>query len=138
MPIKRSLSGVLGAMTLALASVLATGPAQAAPSAAAPWTSPAPARTELLPPGAGVHCAPGNFCASVWDPSANRFRVFYFYHCTRYYLSNWNGWGEAKNSQTGGATATLYGSGGNVIRTYPADGNVYAVDWSPVYSLRNC
>ncbi|MFF5784741.1 hypothetical protein ACFY8P_07225 [Streptomyces sp. NPDC012693] len=145
MPTKRSLPGVLGAMTLALASVLAAGPAHAAPSAVPPapsavppTSSPAPARTELLPPGAGVSCSPGNFCASVWDPTANRFRVFYFYNCTRYYLSNWNDWGEAKNSQTGGAVATVYGSGGTVIRTVPADNNVYAVNWTPVYSIRNC
>lgn len=138
MPTKRSLPGVLGAMTLALASVFAAGPAQAAPSAVGPTSSPAPARTELLPPGAGVNCSSGNFCASVWDPTVNRFRVFYFYNCTRYYLSNWNNWGEAKNSQTGGAVATLYGSSGNVIRTIPADNGVYAVDWTPVYSIRNC
>ncbi len=97
-----------------------------------------PRGTELLPPGAGVSCSSGNFCASVWDPTANRFRVFHFYNCTRYYLSNWNDWGEAKNSQTGGAVATIYGSGGDVIRTFPADNNVYAADWTPVHSIRNC
>ncbi|GGY82043.1 hypothetical protein [Streptomyces omiyaensis] len=138
MTTQRALPGVLAAATLALASALTAGPAQAAPTVAGPSSSPAPARTELLPPGAGVNCTTGHFCASVWDPGANRFRVFYFYNCTRYYLSNWNGWGEAKNSQTGNATATLYGSGGNVLRTVPADNGVYAVDWAPVYSLRNC
>ncbi|MFJ3816611.1 hypothetical protein [Streptomyces sp. NPDC090056] len=138
MPTKRSLPGVLGAVTLALASVLTAGPVRAAPAAVAPTSSPAPARTELLPPGAGVSCSPGNFCASVWDPTVNRFRVFYFYNCTRYRLSDWGDWGEAKNSQSGGAVATVYGSGGNVIRTFPADNGVYAVNWAPVYSIRNC
>jgi hypothetical protein len=137
MPTKRSLAGVLGAMALALASAF-TAPAQAAPTAVAPTTSPAPARTELLAPGAGVQCTPGNFCASVWDPTAGRFRLFYFYACTRYYLANWNSWGEAMNSQTGGAVALTYGSSGNVLNRYPADNAPYAVDWTPVYSIRNC
>lgn len=47
-------------------------------------------------------------------------------------------WAEAQNSQTGGAVAGLYGSGGGLLQTVPADNAVYAVNWSPVYSIRNC
>ncbi|MBZ3906608.1 MULTISPECIES: hypothetical protein [Streptomyces] len=134
---KRSLLGAAGTLTLALASVVTAGPAQAATSAASPTTSPA-VRSELLAPGSGVVCSSGNFCASVWDPAANRFRVFYFYNCARYSLSNWNEWGEAKNSQTGSAVARTYGSSGNQLGAYNADNAVYAVNWAPVYSIRNC
>ncbi|UUU32421.1 hypothetical protein JIX56_22350 [Streptomyces sp. CA-210063] len=134
---KRSLLGALGTITLVLASALTSGTAQAAPSAASPTTSPA-VRSELLSPGSGIICSSGNFCASVWDPAAGRFRVFYFFNCARYSLSNWNEWGEAQNSQTGGAVARIYGSSGNELRSYPADNAVYGVDWAPVYSIRNC
>ncbi|QFQ98889.1 hypothetical protein F9278_25105 [Streptomyces phaeolivaceus] len=134
---KRSLLGAAGTLALVLSSVLTSGPAQAASSAASPTTSPA-VRSELLSPGSGIVCGSGNFCASVWDPAANRFRVFYFYNCARYSLSNWNEWGEAKNSQTGSAVARIHGSSGNQLASYNADNAVYAVNWAPVYSLRNC
>jgi hypothetical protein len=137
---KRSFLGTVGTVTLVLASALTSGTAQAASSAtsaASPTTSPA-VRSELLPAGSGIVCSSGNFCASVWDPNAGRFRVFYFYNCARYSLSNWGEWGEAKNSQTGGAVARVYGSSGNELASYPADGGVYAVNWGPVYSIRNC
>lgn len=137
---KRSLLGAVGTVTLMLASVLASGTAQAASSAtsaASPTTSPA-VRSELLSAGSGIVCSSGNFCASVWDPAAGRFRVFYFYDCARYSLSNWNDWGEAQNSQTGGAVARIYGSSGNQLASYPADNGVYGVNWGPVYSIRNC
>jgi hypothetical protein len=107
-------------------------------AAASPTTSPA-VRTALLSPGAGIYCETGNFCASVWDPAAGRFRVFlFFYYCNLYSLANWNDWGEAKNSRTGGAVAHLYGSGGGRLKSIPADNEVYGVDWGPVHSLRNC
>lgn len=137
---QRSFLGAVGTMTLVLASALTSGTAQAAPaatSAASPTTSPA-VRSELLAAGSGIVCGSGNFCASVWDPAAGRFRVFYFYDCARYALSNWNEWGEAQNSQTGGAVARVHGSAGNELASYPANNAVYAVNWGPVYSIRNC
>ncbi|MDX3643175.1 hypothetical protein [Streptomyces sp. MB09-02B] len=137
---KRSFLGAVGTLTLVLASALTSGTAQAASSAtsaASPTTSPA-VRSELLAPGSGIVCSSGNFCASVWDPNANRFRVFYFYNCGRYSLSNWGGWSEAQNSQTGSAVARIYGASGNELASYPANNGVYAVDWTPVYSIRNC
>ncbi|MDX3522657.1 hypothetical protein [Streptomyces scabiei] len=137
---KRALLGAVGTTTLMLASALASGTAGAATSAttaASPTTSPA-VRSELLPAGAGITCNSGEFCASVFDPAAGRFRVFHFYNCARYSLSNWNDWGEAQNSQTGSAVARTYGSAGNELVAYPANGSVYAAHWSPVYSIRNC
>lgn len=160
---KRSLLGVIGTLTLVLASVFATGPAQAAsapdsgrgghmmimPSApvgagsaqalaAAPPTTSPPVESVHVPPGSGVYCRPGNLCASVYDPTAGTFKVFFFYYCNRYSLANWNGWGEVQNSQTGGALGHLYDGNGNHLRVIFADNGVYAQDWTPVWSLRNC
>ncbi|MFJ9907396.1 hypothetical protein ACIRVK_31645 [Streptomyces sp. NPDC101152] len=162
MRITRSLLGLAATVTTVLASVLAAGTAQAAPVphgssggqvmtmpaapegahpasllAVAPTVSPA-VRTAYAGAGGGVYCQSGYFCASVWDPTAGQFKIFFFYSCTRYTLSNWIDWAEAQNSQTEGATARLYGFGGGVLQTIPADNAVYAVNWTPVYSIRNC
>jgi hypothetical protein len=142
------------------AALLATGTAQATPAshgtsghvmtmpaapksarpaallAAAPSTSPA-VRTAYAGAGGRVYCQSGYFCGSVRDPTAGKFTIF-FYSGNRYTLSNWIDWAEAQNSQTGGTVASLYGSGGGLRQTVPADNAVYAVNWSPVYSIRNC
>ncbi|WP_143671935.1 hypothetical protein [Streptomyces caniscabiei] len=47
-------------------------------------------------------------------------------------------WGEAQNSRTGGAVARVHGSAGDELASCPANNGVYAVNWGPVYSLRNC
>lgn len=159
---KRSLLGLCAALTM-VPALLATQTAQAASAshgtsdghvmtmpaapqtaarpatllAVAPSTSPA-VRTAYAGAGGGVYCQNGYFCASVWDPTAGKFKIFFFYSCNRYTLSNWIDWAEAQNSQTGGAVASLYGSGGGLLQTVPADNAVYAVNWSPVYSIRNC
>ncbi|MEX1656449.1 hypothetical protein ABZ960_25280 [Streptomyces pseudovenezuelae] len=138
---KRSLLGAIGTMTLVLGSVCASGPAQAAtstPSAVAPTISPA-APSQLVPAGDHVTCDTGNFCAGVWDPTADQWRVFFLYDCDRYYLSNWHGTGEVMNSQTDNAQATLHGQNGDVLRTFPVDTtDAPDVDWEPVWSIRNC
>jgi hypothetical protein len=154
---------MIGTLTLVLTSVFATGTAQAAaapddergghmmimPSApegagsaqalaaAPPTTSPA-VHSVHVPPGSGVFCSTGNLCAAVYDPSAGTFKVFFFYSCNRYWMSNWNGFGEVQNSQTGGAAAYLYNRDGSIRKVVPADNGVYAQDWTPVWSLRNC
>ncbi|MDQ0947074.1 hypothetical protein QFZ24_000997 [Streptomyces phaeochromogenes] len=137
---QRSLLGVVGTMTLVLASVFASGSAQAASSATSavsPTISPA-APSQLVPPGDSVTCDTGNFCAGVWDPTVNQWRVFFLYDCNRYYLSNWHGTGEVMNSQTDNAQATIYGENGNVIQTFPVSTDAPDVDWEPVWSIRNC
>jgi hypothetical protein len=53
-------------------------------------------------------------------------------------MTNRNGFGEVQNSQTGGAAAYLYNGDGSVRKVVPADNGVYAQDWTPVWSLRNC
>ncbi|MCD7441448.1 hypothetical protein K4B79_24880 [Streptomyces lincolnensis] len=137
---KSSLLGAVGTMTLMLASVFASGTAQAASSGAsavAPTISPA-ADSRLVPDGSHITCDTGNFCAGVWDPTVNQWRVFFLYHCNRYYLSNWQGTGEVMNSQTDNAQATTYGQSGNVIQTFPVSTDAPDVDWDPVWSIRNC
>ena len=135
---KRSLLGAVGTMTLVLASVFTSGSAQAASTAAvSPTISPA-ARSQLVPSGGSVICDTGNFCAGVWDPTVNQWRVFFLYHCNRYSLANWHGTGEVMNSQTDNAQATIYGQNGNVIRTFPVSTDSPDVDWEPVWSIRNC
>ncbi|MFI9171992.1 hypothetical protein [Streptomyces lincolnensis] len=137
---QRSLLGAVGTMTLVLASVLATGTAQAAssaPSAVSPTVSPA-ADSRLVPSGSHITCDTGNFCAGVWDPTVNQWRVFFLYHCNRYHLSNWHGTGEVSNSQTDNAQATTYGQNGDVIQIFPVSNDKPDVDWEPVWSIRNC
>lgn len=137
---QRSLLGGVGTMTLVLASVFASGTAQAASSvtsAVSPTISPA-AHSQLVPSGTTITCDGGNFCAGVWDPTVDQWRVFFLYHCNRYHLSNWHGTGEVKNSQTDNAQATTYGQNGNVIQTFPVSADEPDVDWEPVWSIRNC
>ncbi|WP_405546806.1 hypothetical protein OG478_45335 [Streptomyces phaeochromogenes] len=140
MRLQRSLLGAVGTMTLVLASVSVSGSAQAASSATSavsPTISPA-APSQLVPSGGHVTCDTGNFCAGVWDPTVNQWRVFFLYDCNRYYLSNWQGTGEVMNSQTDNAQATIYGQNGNMIQTFPVSTDAPDVDWEPVWSIRNC
>jgi hypothetical protein len=88
--------------------------------------------------GPGATCDTGYFCAGVWDPAAGQYRVFFFYDCNRYYLSNWQGTSKVMNNQTDNAEATLYGQNGEVLRTFPTSTDVLDVDWEPVWSIRNC
>jgi len=137
---KRALLSAVGTMTLVPASVFASGSAHAAPSttaAVSPTISPA-APSQLVSSGSHITCDPGNFCAGVWDPTVNQWRVFFLYECSRYYLSNWHGTGEVMNSQTDNAQATIYGQNGNVIQTFPVSTDAPDVDWEPVWSIRNC
>ncbi|WP_326761935.1 hypothetical protein OHB35_46470 [Streptomyces phaeochromogenes] len=140
MRLQRSLLGAASTMTLVLASVSVSGSAQAASSATSavsPTISPA-VPSQLVPSGGHVTCDTGNFCAGVWDPTVNQWRVFFLYDCNRYYLSNWQGTGEVMNSQTDNAQATIYGQNGNVIQTFPVSTDAPDVDWEPVWSIRNC
>ncbi|MEU9915927.1 hypothetical protein [Streptomyces sp. NPDC051001] len=137
---QRPLLAAVGTTTLVLTSVLASGTAQAASSATsavAPTISPA-APSQLVPSGSHITCDTGNFCAGVWDPTVDQWRVFFLYDCDRYYLSNWHGTGEVMNSQTDDAQATTYGQNGDVIQTFPVSTDAPDVDWEPVWSIRNC
>ncbi|NNN34453.1 hypothetical protein HLK59_29650 [Streptomyces sp. S3(2020)] len=136
----RSLLGAVAVMALVPASVLASGPARAASSATSavsPTVSPA-APSQLVPSGSHITCDTGYFCAGVWDPAADQWRVFFLYTCNRYHLSNWHGTGEVMNSQTDNAQATTYGQNGDVIETFPVSTDAPDVDWEPVWSIRNC
>lgn len=85
-----------------------------------------------------ITCDTGNFCAGVWDPTVDRWRVFFLYACNRYHLANRHGTGEVMNSQTDDAQATIHGQNGNVIQTFPVSTDSPDVDWDPVWSIRNC
>ncbi|MES5820807.1 hypothetical protein [Streptomyces sp. RG80] len=137
---QRSLLGAVATMTLVSASVFVSGSAQAATSATsavAPTISPA-ASSQLVPNGEHISCDTGNFCAGVWDPTVNQWRVFFLYDCHLYHLSNWQGTGEVVNSQTGNAQATTHGQNGALIQTYPVSADAPDVNWDPVWSIRNC
>ncbi|GAA4064981.1 hypothetical protein GCM10022233_44360 [Streptomyces shaanxiensis] len=157
---QRSVLGVIGALILALAAVFAAGPAQAASSstnaavappapqgaqaadvsiaAVSPGISPA-ANFIHVAAGGTFDCTSGSLCAAVWDPTTSDWKIYYLYTCARYSLSNWNGTGYYFDEQTGGVTSYFYGQSGNVLRSFKPDGGIrHEVDWTPVWSIRNC
>ncbi|MEV1026472.1 hypothetical protein [Streptomyces sp. NPDC050264] len=156
---RRSLLGGLGALTLALAAVFTTGPAQAAPTdrdlshvLTMPAAAPAPGSAAAEPPttwpkankivhvpiGGSLNCESGNLCVAAWDTTRSDYAVFSLYYCDTYTLSNFLGAGSYQNSQTGGATAYFYGQSGNLIKSVPT--GVYGgnYNWNPVWSIKNC
>ncbi|MFB6891708.1 hypothetical protein ACFCX4_20650 [Kitasatospora sp. NPDC056327] len=106
----------------------------AAPPSVDPW---APTR-HYAPGTSAPDCPGGNFCAHVWDASSRDYVVFFLGRCATYALANWDDRGWYTNQQTGTrATATLYGRSGNKLKDIPI-GAGSIVDWSPVWSIRNC
>ncbi|MFF9396201.1 hypothetical protein [Streptomyces griseoluteus] len=105
-------------------------------TAVSPTISPA-VRTEHGAPGASYTCASGNLCLVVWDPTTSDYKRFSLYTCQKYALSNWNGWGNYYDAQTGGVTSYFYDSSGHVLKSFTSGHNVDQ-DWTPVWSVRNC
>lgn len=161
---KRSFLGIVGVLAWILMAVVSTGPAQAATASANGVSGdvriapPAPhdggtrsARAEaavsptVSPAAHFIHradgelfdCAPGNLCVEVWDPTVSKWKIFFLYHCNRYWLSDWHGNGYYLNKQTGGVTSYFYGQGGDVRRAVTPP-QVGTQDWTPVWSIRNC
>ncbi|WP_405387643.1 hypothetical protein OG596_06560 [Streptomyces sp. NBC_01102] len=113
----------------------AAAPAPAAPSAAAV----SPAADFFCTSGPGYTCPTGNLCARVRDPTVGKYKVFKFYNCNTYALSNWEDTGGYANRQTGSrATAKFYGQSGNVLRSVPVGESIQGYGWSPVWKIRNC
>ncbi|MFE2296168.1 hypothetical protein [Streptomyces sp. NPDC059452] len=132
---------------IAAAALLAAGmvpaasaaPAADGPSAAAQSPRVSPAADYFHTSGPGYTCPTGNFCARVWDPTVQKYKVFKLYKCATYALSYWGGTGGYANRQTGSrATATFYGESGNVLRNVPVGASSTSYNWSPVWKIRNC
>ncbi|ALC18949.1 hypothetical protein ACH46N_05580 [Streptomyces pristinaespiralis] len=161
---KRSFLGIVGVLAWTLMAVVSTGSAQAATASGNGVSGdvriapPAPhdggtrsARAEaavsptVSPAAHFIHradgelfdCAPGNLCVEVWDPTVSKWKIFFLYHCNRYWLSDWHGNGYYLNKQTGGVTSYFYGQGGDVRRAFTPP-QVGTQDWTPVWSIRNC
>lgn len=84
-------------------------------------------------------CPRGYSCAIVNDPSVvNLRRVFYFYHCRTYTVSDWRGFGSFVNNQRDGARTYLYGRQGNLLRSVPADSRMHFYDFEPVWFVKAC
>ncbi|MDR7381943.1 hypothetical protein [Promicromonospora iranensis] len=81
-------------------------------------------------------CPSGRFC-TYQQQDNGQYRVYDFYRCTDYQLSNWFDSRMAKNNQTGGVTVRLLGSNGQQVDTVTA-GQYKAVNWNPVWTIRLC
>ena len=119
-----------------VASAAPEATARASALAVSPGVSP-PVSTIHVAPGGIYFCPSGVLCTEVWDPTASAVKVFSFYHCNTYSLSNWNGSGGWINFQTGGAWAYAYNQSGTVINAFPA-GYQGTVNWSPAWYIKNC
>lgn len=139
----RSLLGTVATVAGLAAVGLAPGAAAASPTggvgAAAVPPTVSPAADWFYYSGTGYTCPQGNFCARVWDPTANTYRVYKLFRCATYSLSNWQGTGGYVNRQTGArATATFYGQSGNALLNVPIGAQDTSYDWGPVWKIRNC
>lgn len=165
MRVKHSILGMAGVCSMLFAAAFTTGSAQAAapsgqnPAAARVLVAPAapaaadrsaslvaaasPGISPWAPsnhiPGNGTYsCASGNLCTLVWDPTTSDWKVFYLNACHRYSVYNWNGNGWYNDNQTGGVWSFLYGSNGAELTRFQPGGGQKGVDWTPVYSIKNC
>lgn len=108
--------------------------------ATAPSISPSTAFEDVLP-GQTYTCALGTFCAGVWNPVNGKWRVFKLFTCRLYFVSNWIGTGFYWDNQTGRPQSNVFGSNGAVLNPpgniFPGGGQQF-IDWTPVFSIRNC
>lgn len=105
--------------------------------AASPSISPGTS-IETVAPGQVYTCALGTLCTGVWDPNVSKWRVFKLVVCTTYSVSNWNGSGFYWDNQTGSPLSTYYGQSRNPLISFRPGGGQLAVDWSPVWFIKNC
>ncbi|MFE2941315.1 hypothetical protein ACFXKG_19955 [Streptomyces sp. NPDC059255] len=106
--------------------------------AVSPQVTPAAERVRLVTPGGSYTCSYGRLCAQVWDEAAGKWKVFDFYTCRTYSLSNWIGIGAYANNQTPGTVARFYNSSGAVIRTSIAPDWDTSYNWNPVWKIKPC
>lgn len=160
MRIKRPALGLVGGLACTAAAILTTGVAQAAtPSnhqanahtltaptaprgarpraAAAPRISPS-VPTKHVAPGGRYTCGKGRLCTAVWDPTTSNWKVFNLYKCHKYALAHWSGKGYYNDNQTGNVRSHFYGRNGKNLKSFTPGGGQKSVDWTPVWSIRNC
>ena len=68
----------------------------------------------------------------------SKWRVFKLFVCTTYAVSNWNGSGFYWDNQTGTPLSAFYGQFMNTLFSFRPGGGQLAVDWSPVWFIKNC
>jgi len=106
--------------------------------ATVPSISP-PTDFEDVLPGQPYTCRRGTFCAGV--PNNGKFRVFKLFTCRLYHVSDWLGAGFYLDNQTGNPQSNVFGSNGAVLNPpgniFPGGGQQF-IDWTPVFSIRNC
>jgi hypothetical protein len=146
--IKRTMTGVVGAVLGMLVVAAANVPAQAAPDASAPrevnvaavapGISPAAEQIRYVSDLHDYSCGSGRACFAVQDPTQGRYKVFDLFHCGTYNLSNWHGVGTFRNSQTGGAAVVLYDQNGPFPFEYPPAFWYYELNWDPVWRIKPC
>ncbi|MEU6389121.1 hypothetical protein [Streptomyces sp. NPDC046939] len=167
MVLRHKVAGLIAGVSLVVGGLMATTPAQAAPSvdraagtttqtvrtpatgaehkagtlATAPSISPA-ARNVRYVSGGTYSCDYGYLCARVWDPTRGQYKVFDLYYCDTYSLSYWGSGGDGGgfyNNQTTGTVATFYNSTGGVYHSSTAYGVAPTwFNWDPVWKIKNC
>ncbi|MGW4652616.1 hypothetical protein [Kitasatospora sp. NPDC004289] len=149
MNLKRSVVGLLGAAALLPALLAGAGSAQAVQAAPAAITAGSPSASGVTPDYYGydrdmfnIPCNYGSLCAAVNDPVRQKWAVFRFDPCRLYSVSNWEGTGYLTNNQTPNTVSRFYGGSGQQLFTSTAGSGSstrqLTVNWSPVWSLRNC
>jgi hypothetical protein len=108
--------------------------------ATAPSISPSTDFEDVVP-GQPYTCALGTFCAGVSNPVNGKWRVFKLFTCRRYRVFDWIGAGFYWDHQTGHPQSNVFGSNGAVLNPpgniFPSDTQPF-IDWTPVFSIRNC
>ncbi|GIH03963.1 hypothetical protein Rhe02_20300 [Rhizocola hellebori] len=97
--------------------------------------------THPVAPGAIYTCGAGYFCALVWNPVTNLWKVFFFYYCQTQYVYNWLGGGAYLNNQNPPVQPTqIYGQYGELLAALVVENprRQRDFDWNPVWSLKPC
>jgi len=96
------------------------------------------ANFEYVAPGGYYSCATGTLCTGVWDPNADKWKVFKLYYCATYALSDWNGDGFYWDNQSGNPVSIFYGQFMNELRRIHPGAGQTNYNWDPAYFIKNC
>jgi hypothetical protein len=106
-------------------------------TAVSPTVSPSVSTGHIAPNGT-YSCGSGNLCALAWDPTTANWKIFYFYNCNDYSLSNWNGTGYYYDNQTGNVTSYFFDDWYIVWLSFTPDRTQHSYNWDPIYTIENC
>jgi len=116
-----------------------TAAKQASLLAVSPTITPAARRVRHVSTIGGYDCPSGNLCVAVPDPTTSDYKVFDLFACNLYSLHNWHGTGSDRDNQTGNVVSTYYDQNHVGLTSFtPNGGELFYVNWEPVWYIRNC